>query len=191
MGDKAQIHTLEGFAAAFVIIFAVLFGLQATATTSPGTLDQEVAKYDQKLTNDVLLQSKANTNVTEADTEMKAALLNWTRADGFNGSDNETYYTGNSSSVPGKFGDTLGILDGEGMTYNIELVCGGTRHYFVRNGEGGKNPVSSSVAVTLNDDDTLNDGTRLENAPGYPCGNTDEDTNLYNVVEVSITAWRG
>lgn len=184
MDDKAQIHTLEGFAAAFVIIFAVLFGLQAAAISSSGALNQEVAKYDQKMTNDVLLQSKVSG-------ELKDALLNWTRADGFNGSDGETYYTGNASSVPGEFGDTLGILDDENIKYNIDLICDGDRHAYVRNGDGGDNPVSSSVSVTLNDDDTLEDGTRLENAVSYPCENTDENSNLYNVVEVRITAWRG
>ena len=182
--EEAQIHTLEGFAAAFVIIFAILFGLQAAAISSSGTLDQEVAKYDQKLTNDVLLQSKASG-------ELDDALLNWSRTDGFNGSDGETYYTGNASSVPGKFGDTLGILDREGITYNIDLVCDGTRHSFVRNGDGGDNPVSSSTSVTFNDDDTLANGTRLENALSYPCEDTSSGSNLYNVAEVRITAWRG
>jgi len=182
--QRAQIHTLEGFAAAFVIIFAILFGLQAAAISSSGTLDQEVTKYDKKLTNDVVLQSKASG-------ELDDTLLNWTSTDGFNGSDDATYYTGNASSVPGKFADTLGILDREGLTYNIDLVCDGTRNRFVRNGHGGDNPVSSSVSVTLNDDDTLADGTRLENALSYPCEDTSANSNLYNVVEVSITAWRG
>ena len=181
--ERAQIHTLEGFAAAFVIIFAVIFGLQAAATSSPGTLNQEVAQYDEKITNDVLLQSKVSG-------ELQNTLLNWTSTDGFNGSDSATYYTGNASSVPGEFGDTLRILDDENITYNIDLVCDGARHGFVRNGEGGDNPVSSSVAVTLNDDDILANGTRLENALSYPCGDVGDDSNLYNVVEVRMTAWR-
>ena len=192
MGDKAQIHTLEGFAAAFVIVFAVIFGLQAAATGSPTTLDEEVGTYDAKLTNDVLLQSNV-VGEGETQSQLESALLNWTRTDGFNGSDDETYYT-NSSAVPGRFGETLGILDGENITYNIDLVCDGTSHAFVRSGDGGKNVVTSSVTVTLNDDDTLADGTRLDNAVSYPCDDMDEDgvdTNLYNVVEVRITAWRG
>ncbi|MDZ7687357.1 MAG: hypothetical protein U5J64_01315 [Halobacteriales archaeon] len=190
MEDRAQVNTLEGFAAAFVIIFAVFFGLQAVASTSPGTLSQEVQTYDQKITNDVLVQSKV-VEAGETQSELKTALLNWTTSgDGFNGSaDGEVYYDG-SSPVPGGFGETLNILEERDIAYSIDLVCDGKRQPFVRQGDGGENPVSSSVTVILNDDDRLEDGTRLENAPGYPCKDVGEDSNLYNVVEVRITAWR-
>ena len=181
--DGAQINTLEGFAAAFVIIFAVLFGLQAVATTSPGTLDQEITTYDERLTNDVLLQSKASG-------ELKPAVLNWTRAEGFNGSvDDDIFYDG-SNPVPGEFGETLKLLEERDIAYSIDIVCDGSRHAFARQGDGGDSPVSSSVTLTLNDDDRLEDGTRLDKARSYPCENVDEDTNLYNVVEVRLTAWR-
>ena len=189
MDDRAQINTLEGFAAAFIIIFAILFGLQALASTSPGTLNQEVTTYNEKITNDVLLQSKV-VEEGETQSELKSALLNWTRETGFNGSaDNEIYYDG-SNPVPGEFGDTLKILRDRDISYSIDLVCDGDRYAFVRLGEGGDNPVTSSVTLVLNDDDRLNDGTRLDNAPSYPCKDTGEGSNLYNVVEVRITAWR-
>jgi len=185
LGDEAQINTLEGFAAAFVIIFAVTFGLQATATMSTGGVDQEITAHDERLTNDVLLQSKANG-------ELKPALLNWTeeRDEGFNGSaDGEVFYN-RENRVPGEFGDALRLLDERDIAYSIHLVCDGTRYPFVRQGDGGDNPVSSSVTVTLNDDDELADGTRLDRSRSYPCENVDDDTNLYNVVEVKLTAWR-
>lgn len=184
MNDRAQVNTLEGFAAAFIILFAMLFGLQAIATTSPGTLGQEVKTYDEKITNDVLLQSKASG-------ELKTALLNWTREEGFNGSvEDDIFYSGERNSVPGEFGDTLGILEDEGLAYSIDIVCDGTRKPFVRNGDGGQNPVGASVTVILNDDDELRNGTRLDNAVSYPCDDIDEDSNLYNVVEVRMAAWR-
>jgi len=187
LDDRAQINTLEGFAAAFIIIFAVLFGLQAIASTSPGTLSQEVKTYNEKITNDVLLQSKV-VEEGETQSELKSALLNWTES-GFNGSaDGEIYYDG-SNPVPGEFGDTLNILKDRDIAYSIDLVCDGEKNTFARLGSGGENPVSSSVSVILNDDDRLKDGTRLDDAPRYPCKDTGENSNLYNVVEVRITAW--
>jgi hypothetical protein len=189
LGEKGQIHTLEGFAAAFVIIFALIFGLQAVVSTSPGGLNQEVTTYDEKITNDVLLQSRAMENGTS---ELKTALLNWTREDGFNGSvEDGIFYAGEKKPVPGEFGETLEILDNRSIAYSIDVVCDGDRHPFVRNGDGGENPVTSTVTVTLNDDDRLSDGTRLSDAPSYPCENVDDgESNLYNVVEVRMVAWR-
>lgn len=190
MGEKGQIHTLEGFAAAFVIVFALIFGLQAVVSTSPGGLNQEVTTYDEKITNDVLVQSRASGEPSE----LKTAILNWTREDGFNGSvDGDIYYAGDEAPVPGEFGETLRILDNRSITYSIDIVCDGDRHPFVKNGDGGENPVTSTVTVTLNDDDRLTNetnGTRLSDAPSYPCKNVDDDSNLYNVVEVRMVAWR-
>lgn len=187
MGDRGQIHTLEGFAAAFVIIFAVVFGLQAVVSTSPGDLSQEVTRYDETITNDVLLQSKANG-------ELKDAVLNWTREEGFEGSvEGDIFYAGERAPVPGEFGRSLGILGNRSTAYSIDLVCDGEKHAFVRNGEGGENPVTSTVTVTLNDDDvmTSNSNVTLDKAVSYPCENVDgTESNLYNVVEVRLTAWR-
>lgn len=188
MGDRGQIHTLEGFAAAFVIIFAIFFGLQAVVSTSPGGLNQEVTTYDEKITNDVLLQSRASGAI-------KPAILNWTREEGFNGSvKGDIYYSGERASVPGEFGKTLEILDNRSISYSIYLTCDGDRHPFVKNGDGGDNPVVSTVTVTLNDDDRLTNatsGTPVSKAPSYPCENVDrENSNLYNVVEVRMVAWR-
>jgi len=188
LGDRGQIHTLEGFAAAFVIIFALIFGLQAVVSTSPGGLNQEVTTYDEKITNDVLVQSRASG-------ELKTAILNWTREEGFDGRDDgDIFYAGEKNPVPGEFGETLRILENRSIAYSIDVVCDGERHAFARNGDGGENPVTSTVTVTLNDDDRLTNatsGTRLSNAPSYPCENVDGDeSNLYNVVEVRIVAWR-
>ncbi len=191
MDERGQIHTLEGFAAAFVIIFALIFGLQAVVSTTPGGLNQEVTTYDERITNDVLVQSRASG-------ELKTALLNWNTSErAFNGSvdDDKIFYAGEEAPVPGEFGKTLEILENRSIAYSIDVVCDGDRHPFVRNGDGGENPVTSTVTVTLNDDDRLTNatsGTRLSDAPSYPCENVDEDeSNLYNVVEVRLVAWRG
>ena len=156
-------------------------------STSPGDLSQEVTRYDEKITNDVLLQSKASG-------ELKNATLNWTREEGFNGSvENDIFYAGEKAPVPGGFGKALGILENQSIAYSVDLVCDGEKHAFVRNGEGGENPVTSTVTLTLNDDDvmTSNSNVTLDKAVSYPCENVDGDeSNLYNVVEVRLTAWR-
>jgi len=103
---------------------------------------------------------------------------------------NGTYYSGRENGIPGGFGDTLSVLDRKSVSYSMYIVCDGKRHPVVKNGRGGSNTVTASVTVALNDNDRLEDGTKLVDAPTYPCTNADGDSLFYNSVEVRLIAWR-
>lgn len=187
--DEGQIHTLEGFTAAFIVLFALLFTMQAISITptSSSTASQEVEKHNYKMAGDILDASKANG-------DLRDALLNWDNESGeFSGSvPGVVYYGGISNGAPGGFGDALDILREQGIAYNIEVVCSDNSVYLVRNGEPSLNSVTARTSIQLFDHNELRDGTELGEVDEIfgGCENVDEDGELYNVVEVRLIAWR-
>ena len=199
--DKAQIHTLEGFTAAFIIVFALLFSVQAIGITptSSSTASQAVELHNYKMVDDVLSQSKANG-------ELKASMLYWNETDARFGEslEDREHYSGRlGNTVPdvgenedgtGDFGETLQSLHRRGIAHNIHIVCDGSEHRFVYNGQPSTHAVTASVTVQLYDQDTVkleNGGDKkLSEVDNYHCSNISEDTDLHSVAEVRITAWR-
>ena len=189
--DKGQVHTLEGFTAAFIVIFALLYGIQAIAITptSSSTASQEVELYNHKIAGDVL-------DMSEANGDLKDAVLNWQNSTvGFNGSgESIQYYSGisASNSVPGDFGETLSALDKRGLVYNVDILCDGNTVPFINNGEESLHTVTASTTLQLQDYNEMANGDELEDGDYLAgnCGNVDEDSNLYNIIEVEMTVWR-
>lgn len=197
---RAQVYTLEGFAAAFIIVLALIFSLQAIGITptSSSTASQAIELHNYRMTDDVLSQSKANG-------ELKAALLYWNGTRGEFGESlvERGHYAGRlGNTVPdatendagtGNLNETLQSLHRRGIAHNIHLFCDGDRHRFVYNGQPSENSVTASVTVQMYDQDnvTLTGGgeKKLSNVD-YVCDDVHGDTDLYNVVEVRITAWR-
>lgn len=193
-------YTLEGFAAAFIIVLALIFSLQSIGITptSSSTASQAIELHNYRMTDDILSQSKANG-------ELKAALLYWNGTRGAFGESIEVrgYYAGRlGNTVPdatqndagtGNLNETLQSLHRRGITHNIHLFCDGQRHRFLYNGQPSENAVTTSVTLQMYDQDnvTLTNGTtRKLSEVDYLCDDANEETDLYNVVEVRITAWR-
>jgi hypothetical protein len=189
--DKAQLHTLEGFTAGFLVLFALLFSLQAIAITptSSSTASQEVELHNYEMVDDILSKSKATG-------ELRDAVLSWQNASvGFNNSTEGLQYYAGRGSVDrmGEFGDSLQILDERGIAYNVYIRCDGGRYDFVRNGQESLHSVTATVTLNLYDEEVTAGGQRLENTDylgNGACGNIDENSDLYNTVEVKISAWR-
>ncbi|MFW5929254.1 MAG: DUF7288 family protein [Halobacteriota archaeon] len=203
--DRGQIHTIEGFTAAFIIIAAALYGVQSVAITptSSSTASQEVELNNYKLADDVLATTNANG-------ELKEALLNWSASDEeFRGSiRDDDYYKGTDpgdfdygGSVPGDLGDTLNeTLTQRGLAYNIELTCadtGGTQ-MLAENGDPSNHASTATTVVSLYDHDevhsTSGDVTlaEVESDPDleFYCERIDDDSTIHSAVEVKITIWR-
>lgn len=198
--EEAQIHTLEGFTSAFIIVFALLFAVQAIGITptSSSTASQAVELHNYKMVDDILSQSKASG-------ELKASMLYWneTRAAFGESVEEREHYSGRLGNTvpdvggdeasPKSFNDTLQSLHRRGIAHNIQLVCGGQEQRFVYNGQPSKHAVTASVTVRLHDQDEVN----LTDKPNdklsevdYFCEDISGDTDLHSVVEVKITAWR-
>lgn len=187
--DRGQIHTLEGFTAAFIVLFALLFTMQAISITptSSSTASQEVEQHNYKMAGDILDASKANG-------DLRRAILNWdNESQEFSGSvPGVVYYGGISNRTPGGFGDALDILREQGIAYNVEVVCRDNSVSLARNGEPSLNAVTARTSVQLFDHNELSGGTELGEVEEIlgGCENVNEDSELYNVVEVRLVAWR-
>lgn len=198
--DEAQIHTLEGFTAAFIIVFALLFAVQAIGITptSSSTASQAVELHNYKMVDDILSQSKANG-------ELKASMLYWNKTDESFGESLEgrNHYSGRlGNSVPNvggteasprSFNETLQSLHRRGIAHNVHLACGGEEHRFIYNGQPSKHAVTASVTVQLHDQDKVNlsdGGEEKLSKVDYLCDDISGNTDLHSVVEVKITAWR-
>lgn len=180
-GCNGQVHTLEAFGAFFIIVLASILTVQAISVQPEGTASHGTVLQNEKAASDVLEASQANGS-------LEAAILNWSGGDGFNGSlGSKAYYSGDNS-VPGELGDVLSALGPEDA-YSIHLFCGGERHPFVRNGEGGSASVTESSIITLSDGDRLGNGIRLEDSVTYPCTDSDVNSTFYSSVEVQMTVW--
>lgn len=197
--DKGQIHTIEGFTAAFILILAMMYGVQSIAITptSSSTASQEVELNNYKLTDDILASSNANG-------ELREALLYWnTSSESFEDTGPEDgHYRGTSSSglmgnpVPENLGlhETLNkTLTQRGIAYNIDLRCGESQERYAENGQASNHAVTATTTVVLHEHDRIHyDGgeQRLDDADNFVCDNVSDDSSVYSVIEVRLTAWR-
>lgn len=209
--EKGQLHTIEGFTAAFILVLAMLYGVQSIAITptSSSTASQEVELNNYKLADDIVASSNSNG-------ELREAILNWNASSGsFVGSlREESYYagtvTGNfdfGAPVPGGLGETLNkTLTQRGIAYNIDIECSysdGTSEddqVFADNGDPSIHSSTGSTTLTLYDYEKVKSGngevslaevdTTPEEDLGFYCDRMDTGSPIYNTVEVSITIWR-
>lgn len=196
---KAQMHTLEGVAAAFIIIAAAFYATQSIAITptSSSTASKQAQAELQEVGNDVLVQAEANGN-------LKEALLDWKDPrNAFNNtSGGSKYYKGRPPS--NGFGETLdAVFDSRGIAYNIDLhysrpnttgTSTGQQNY-LENGDPTDNAVVASETVILRDQDKIKSGETLNQSDTYPIegySNSSDEyrPSYYNVVEVRMTLWR-
>jgi len=199
---EGQVYTLEGFAAAFIIVLALIFSLQAIGITptSSSTASQAIELHNYRMVDDTLSQSEANG-------ELKGALLYWNETRGEFGESLEVrgHYSGRlGNTVPnndstendagtGNLNETLQSLHRRGIAHNIILSCDGGTERFVYNGQPSENAVTASVTVQLYDQDNVTltgGGEEKLSEIDYVCDDVHEDSDLYNVVEVKIIAWR-
>ncbi|UWG47717.1 putative pilin/flagellin [Halanaeroarchaeum sp. HSR-CO] len=192
--DRGQGHTLEGIAAALLIITSVAFALQVTAVTplTASTASQHVETQYESAATGVLATGAA-------DGHIGPTLRYWNESDGgFHNSSADGYYIG--QAPPTAFGDDLAQAFGSaGVAYNVDVTFAtesGTiqDRRLVHYGQPSDTAVKASRTVVLYDTD------RILDANGTPTDTTLEDANyfapdaydghLYNVVVVEVTIWR-
>ena len=204
--DRAQVHTLEAFIAALLIVGALLFASQATAVTplSASTSNQHIENQQQQMADDLL-------SITARDGTLQEALLYWNES-------YEEHNEGHFAHTPPERGTYSSIFDGDfdhpleeplnesfgsGVyAYNIELRYLDTDENFsstdmVVMGTPSDNAVTASRTVTLYANDTITgEGSPIElHELNYEddeiwAPNVNESSLVYNVVEVRMTIWR-
>lgn len=192
--DRGQGHTLEGIAAALLIITSVAFALQVTAVTplTASTASQHVETQYESAATGVLATGAA-------DGHIGPTLRYWNESDGgFHDSALDGYYV--SRAPPTDFGDDLAqAFDAAGVAYNVDVTfvtADGTLQdrRLVHYGQPSDTAVTASRTVVLYDTDSI------LGPDGEPTGTTLADANyfapdaydghLYNVVVVEVTIWR-
>ncbi|ELZ29200.1 hypothetical protein C475_03249 [Halosimplex carlsbadense 2-9-1] len=168
---------LEGVLAALVVLAALAFALQAVVLT-PTTSGATEAPVDSALVGSVL-------TTTAADGDLRTALVDDWAGTSFGGATGR-WYTGSYPS--NKFGTALEESFGPAVTANVVIRYrtpgdGRQRTRLVYNGAPGDGAVRSSTTVTLYD--------RHVSSPGTFYAKDVSPSELYNVLEVEVVAWRG
>ena len=203
--DRAQIHTLEAFIAALLLVGALLFATQATAVTplSASTSNQHIENQQQQMADDVLAISADNGVLHDA-------LTYWNTSDGQDAHfvnadpDRSTYSSLLSTEFDHPLAPAFGEAFDEGVyAYNIDIRYidedgGFDSVRMVDMGTPSDNAVTATRSVTLFENDTIWNDTAangstlgsLEYDESFWAPNVDSDGSVYNVVEVRVTIWR-
>ncbi|MFW5905221.1 MAG: DUF7288 family protein [archaeon] len=192
--ERGQAHTLEGIAAALLVVSSIAFALQVTAVTplTASTASQHIeTQYERGSTG--LLATAAEEN------QLRPTLLYWNESGAtFHDASFEGYYIGAPPETA--FGETLdAAYDQTGVAYNVRVTYANPDGTFsdrrlVHFGE------PSDTAVTVRRTVVLYDSDRLRDADGNVTDQTLSeaqyfapdayDGHLYNVVDVEVTIWR-
>lgn len=192
--DKAQLHTLEGVAAATLILLVIIYAIDATSMTpltsstasvhmeselrSLGrgildTLDYAEPGYNSKLKNDI-----SGWNGTQ---------YIWNGGKYVNSADSQDNLTNNMTVV------LRSVLVNDSIAHNVELtyltildnVTIPVDLNMIYNGEPSDNAVIVSRKLVLHDGDI-----NVTADPDNPISDIDTSTALWNIVDVKIILWR-
>ncbi|QFU82971.1 DUF7288 family protein [Natronorubrum aibiense] len=209
--DRGQAYTLEGFISAMVVLMALLLALQSVVITptTGGLTDRTVKSQVQQETQDALVV--AATADHDGKKNLSEMVRYWNDTEGDNG---EFHNASESDDVPGYYnassqtelyeefvlGEILADRFTErGLSYNVELVYWNESRgvheseYLVYQGES--EAVTASYMVTLfEDDDLLESDSDVGGSDNYPIArgtedDGDDDSEIYNVVEVRVSVW--
>lgn len=178
--DRGQLFALEGVLAALVVLAGIAFALQATVLT-PTTSGATQAPADASLVNSVLTTGADNG-------ELRTAVVSDWGGTGFSGtSAGMRWYT--DSYPSNDFGDALEQGLGPTATVNVLIHYrapseGRQQTRLIYNGVPGDSAVRSSTVLTLYDRDVSNPGT-------FYADDVSPSSELYNVLEIEVIAWRG
>lgn len=183
--------------AALIVVSGVLFALGATAVTplSASTSNQNIQNQQLAIANDLLATAAANGTLRES-------VVYWnTSGAGFEDAGDGGYYTAGGPPTP--FGDALNeTFRDERVAFNVYVVHwnGTTRaeQRMVYMGSPSDNAVTASRTVTLYNDTELSAPDETSNVseawaandPHFYAPDVAPGSELFNVVEVRIVAWR-
>lgn len=203
--DRGQAYTLEGVAAAFLLLLATLYALQAVILTpiTVGSVDEGTQSRLRAEAADVL-QVTADRETED----LTYHVLHWSPLDRtFAGADSPRVGYG-SQGPPGEFGQFLEeSFDTRGRDYNLlvryrqnETTDAGVQR-MVYQGEPSRSAVVATYTLTLYDDMRLTgparstttieemDTNATNNEDGYFYVPDVAEGPVYNVIEVRLVVW--
>ena len=191
---RGQAQTLEGLAAAMLVIAGVSFALQATAVTplSASTSNQHVE-------NQLRATAASMLDAAEANGTLRPALTAWNNSTrGFVGSSDFGYFV--QAGPPGPFGESLNETFVENrVATNVRvryIDANGSRQaeQLVYMGEPSDNAVTATKTVAIYDDTEVygsyDNVSAAADADAFYAPDASPDSELFNVMEVEIVVWR-
>jgi hypothetical protein len=196
--SRGQVHTLEAFTAALLVVSGVLFAMQATAVTplTASTSNQHIENQHRAAAADILTTAAENGT-------LQHALTYWNPAEkSFVGAGDRGFYE--NGGPPNAFGaalnETFGSFSTSGrrIAYNVyvryRLPDNTTRRQtMVYMGSPSDNAASASRTVTLTDDASLSGpaGESVSSpSANFYAPDAAPNATLYNVMEVRIVVWQ-
>lgn len=191
---RGQAHTLEGFAAALIVVSGVAFALQATAVTplTASTSNQHIENQESATASNLLATTAANGTLAPSTTY-------WDRSNGqFVGATDEGYYANGGPPTP--FGRALNrTFRDDRIAFNVYVRyrrADGSRgsQRMVYMGSPSDNAISASRTVVLVNDTRLSGGAGNVSAAAaageFYAPDAAPGSELFNVMEVRIVVWR-
>lgn len=195
--DRAQAFTLEGFAAALLLIASIIYALQVTAVTplTASTSSQHIENQQAGVAGGMLNSAVENET-------LQVAVTYWNESSStFHGTTDEGYYAlGGPPNTT--FGSTLNrTFRDRGIAVNVNVwfvTDGNSRRSveMVSMGVPSDNAVTTRRSVTLYDDDHLHeaDGTQsdttLNETSDFYAPDASPESPLYHIVVVEVVTWR-
>lgn len=205
--DKAQLHTLEGVAAATIILLVIIYAIDATSLT-PLTSTSSNIHIEKEL--EFMGQDILNTlDYSEPGygSKLRNDISNWSGGSyTWNGS---AYIVPNTNIVLNNSLTSIIIqtLNKRGIAHNVELTFIDNSSFLpitknmIYNGDPSNNAVIVSRKIVLQNRGSKN-GTLQQNddrgkdefnviiKENETIKDIDQSTNFYNIVEVKLVLWR-
>ncbi len=177
----AQMYTLEGAATAIMMIFLIVFIVQASPLTplTSSASHQQVESQIETTGNDLLIVLDY---VPEGETysPLKLALIDWTGVE----------FNGQSSTYPNSVNYTASVFNSallaDGTAYNLVVAyLDENEEWETRamlwNGRASDNAVLISRKVVIHDEDAISASFIPDLSP---------NSSFYNIIDVRLTLWR-
>jgi hypothetical protein len=192
--EKAQLHTLEGVAAASIMLIVIIYAIDATsmtpltASTSSVHVEAELRAMGQDIFN---ILDYAEPNYTS---KLKMDIASWDGKEYIWSGANYTVkgttnVTGNLTNISELFYATL-IKRGIAHNLDVVFLSRGSDNTtypvkvkFIFDGDPSNNAVIISRKIVLQNSDFIK---------GYSDSieDIDRSSNLYNIVDIRLTLWR-
>lgn len=193
LDEKAQLHTLEGVAAATIMLLVIGYVIDATSLTplTSSTANVHIETELQMLGQDIL--SALDYSEPGYNSKLKNDVLGWTGNEYIWSGSNYVDRLNAANSLNNSLTDVARIiLVKQGIAHNVELTFlanNGTSfssQRMIYNGEPSNNAVIISRKLTVHDGEI--------NKTKYP-DNPVEDvdlflTNFSNIIDVKLILWR-
>ena len=185
--DKAQIYTLEGAAAATIMLLVIIFTIDSTSMTplTSSTANVHVETELQVLGQDIL--NSLDYSDLGYNSDLKTDILKW----------NGIEHIWNGSRYQSKIGTYVlnnniteilnATLIGQGIAHNVEITYLNNNTLepetlnMIYDGTPSENAIIISRKIVIQNSD---------NPEIYPITDIDKSTNLYNIVDVKLILWR-